>query len=84
VPNTGQHLKSTTRHSLVSGVPVDDRNDPVLLTPNQQAVHEQVVRTGVVADLIARDATIRSEASVTAAVIEDSRRFGGATMCVVG
>ncbi len=64
VPNTSQHLKSATRHSLVSGVPVDDRNDPVLLTPNQQAVHEQVVRTGVVADLITREAALgwRSDA----------------------
>ena len=36
VPYTGEHLKSTTRHGVVSGVAVGDRNDPVLFTPNQQ------------------------------------------------
>lgn len=36
VPDTGEHLKSTTRHGVVSGVAVRDRNDPVLLTPDQQ------------------------------------------------
>lgn len=36
VPDTGEHVKSTTRRGIVSGVAVGDRNDPVLPTPNQQ------------------------------------------------
>ena len=36
VPDAGEHLESTTRHGLVSGVAVGDRNDPVLLAPDQQ------------------------------------------------
>ncbi len=36
VPDTGEHLESTTRHRVVSGVAMGDGNDPVLLAPNQQ------------------------------------------------
>ena len=31
VPDTSEHLKSTTRDGVVSGVAMGDRNDPVLL-----------------------------------------------------
>ena len=30
VPDTGEHLESATRHRVLSGVAVGDRNDPVL------------------------------------------------------
>ena len=36
VPNTAQHFKPATRHGVVSGVTVGERDDPVLITPNQQ------------------------------------------------
>jgi hypothetical protein len=36
VPDVGEHLKSASRHGVVSRVPGGDRNDPVLLTPDQQ------------------------------------------------
>ena len=36
VPDTGEHFESTTRHRVVCGIAVGDRNDPVLFTPDQQ------------------------------------------------
>jgi hypothetical protein len=36
VPDSGEHLKPATRHGVVSGVTVGDRDDPILITPNQQ------------------------------------------------
>ena len=36
VPDAGEHFKPATRHGGVSGVTVGDRDDPVLITPNQQ------------------------------------------------
>ncbi len=36
VPDSGEHLKPATRHGVVSGVTVGERDDPVLFTPNQQ------------------------------------------------
>ena len=36
VPDTAQHFKPATRHGGVSGVTMGDRDDPVLITPNQQ------------------------------------------------
>ena len=36
VPDAGEHLKPATRHGVVSGVAVGDRDDPILITPDQQ------------------------------------------------
>ena len=36
VPDAGEHFKPATRHGGVSGVAVGDRDDPVLVPPNQQ------------------------------------------------
>ena len=36
VPDSGEHFKPATRHGVVSGVTVGDRDDPILITPNQQ------------------------------------------------
>ena len=32
VPDTAQHFKPATRHGVVSGVTVGDRDDPILIT----------------------------------------------------
>ena len=36
VPDAGEHFKPATRHGGVSGVAVGDRDDPVLVPPDQQ------------------------------------------------
>ena len=36
VPDSGEHLKPATGHGVVSRVTVGDRDDPILITPNQQ------------------------------------------------
>ena len=36
MPDTAQHFKPAVRYGVVSGVTVGDRDDPVLITPNQQ------------------------------------------------
>jgi hypothetical protein len=36
VADSGEHFKPTTRHGVVSGVTNRDRDDPILITSNQQ------------------------------------------------
>ena len=35
-PTPGKHFKPATRHGGVSGVTVGDRDDPILIPPDQQ------------------------------------------------
>jgi len=52
VSDTGEHLKSTAWQGVVSGVAMGDRNDPVLLAPNQQggqSIAEMILLSAVTA-----------------------------------